>query len=95
MSDTICSIAELEAIYGQIVPAAKLKVLDHISEHYGQFIAAAPFVLLAWSKSPGFDAMFASAAAFFCTPKARTSGSGMRSVPMRKSSTLRWVWAPQ
>jgi PPOX class probable FMN-dependent enzyme len=55
MSDTISSIAELEAIYGQIVPAAKLKVLDHISEHYGQFIAAAPFVLLATSGPEGLD----------------------------------------
>ncbi len=55
MSDTISSIAELEAIYGEIVPAAKLKVLDHISEHYGQFIAAAPFVLLATSGPEGLD----------------------------------------
>jgi PPOX class probable FMN-dependent enzyme len=55
MSDTISSIAELEAIYGEIVPAAKLKVLDRISEHYGQFIAAAPFVLLATSGPEGLD----------------------------------------
>ncbi|MCU0886029.1 MAG: pyridoxamine 5'-phosphate oxidase family protein [Beijerinckiaceae bacterium] len=55
MGDTISSIAELEAIYGEIVPAAKLKVLDHISEHYGQFLAAAPFVLLATSGPEGLD----------------------------------------
>jgi uncharacterized protein len=55
MSDIIGSIDELEAIYGQIVPAAKIKVLDHISVHYGQFIAAAPFVILSTSGPEGLD----------------------------------------
>jgi PPOX class probable FMN-dependent enzyme len=55
MSDIISSIDELEAIYGEIVPAAKIKVLDHISEHYGAFIAAAPFVILSTSGPEGLD----------------------------------------
>ncbi|MGL4440686.1 MAG: pyridoxamine 5'-phosphate oxidase family protein [Bosea sp. (in: a-proteobacteria)] len=55
MSDIIGSIEELEAIYGQIVPAAKIKVLDHISEHYGAFIAAAPFAILSTCGPEGLD----------------------------------------
>lgn len=55
MSDLIESIDALEAIYGAIVPTAKIKVLDHISEHYGAFIAAAPFVILATSGPEGLD----------------------------------------
>ncbi|MCX7340214.1 MAG: pyridoxamine 5'-phosphate oxidase family protein [Hyphomicrobiales bacterium] len=55
MADTITTIAELEAIYGQIVPAATIKVLDHVSEHYGQFIKAAPFVVLSTSGPEGLD----------------------------------------
>ncbi len=55
MADTITTIAELEAIYGQIVPAATIKVLDHVSEHYSQFIKAAPFVVLSTSGPEGLD----------------------------------------
>ena len=55
MSDIISSIDELEAIYGQVVPAARIKVLDHISEHYGAFIKAAPFVILSTSGPEGLD----------------------------------------
>ncbi len=55
MADTISTIDELEAIYGQIVPAATIKVLDHVSDHYGQFIKAAPFVVLSTSGPEGLD----------------------------------------
>lgn len=55
MSETISSIDALEAIYGQMVPAAKIKVLDHISEHYAAFIKAAPFVILSTSGPEGLD----------------------------------------
>ncbi len=55
MAEHIESIAELEAIYGEIMPAAKIKVLDHISEHYGQFIEASPFVILSTSGPEGLD----------------------------------------
>jgi hypothetical protein len=40
-------------------------------------------------------AMLASAAAFLTMPSARTSGTGMRSSPMRKLCSERCVWAPQ
>jgi uncharacterized protein len=55
MSDIIGSTEELEAIYGAIMPPAKIKVLDHISEHYGAFISAAPFVILSTSGPEGLD----------------------------------------
>ena len=55
MTDRIDTIAQLETIYGEIAPAATLKVLDHISPHYGQFIQAAPFVILSTSGPEGLD----------------------------------------
>lgn len=55
MSDIITTIDALEAIYGPVVPAATIKVLDHVSEHYGQFIKAAPFVVLSTSGPEGLD----------------------------------------
>ena len=45
------------------------------------------------SRMPRF--IFACAAAFFCTPKARIRGKGMRSVPILKFSSERCVCAPQ
>lgn len=58
------TVAELEAIYGEIVPAATIKVLDHVSEHYGRFIAASPFVLLASCGPEGVD----------CSPRGDPAG---------------------
>jgi len=42
-------------VYGTAVPAALTKELDHISDHYGQFIAASPFVIVATSGPEGLD----------------------------------------
>lgn len=64
MANRIETIAELEAIYGEIVPAARIKVLDHVSEHYGRFISAAPFVILATSGPEGLD----------CSPRGDPAG---------------------
>jgi PPOX class probable FMN-dependent enzyme len=64
MTGRIESIAELEAIYGDIPPAAKLKVLDHVSEHYGRFIEASPFVILATAGPEGLD----------CSPRGDPAG---------------------
>jgi PPOX class probable FMN-dependent enzyme len=64
MANRIETIAELEAIYGEIVPAARIKVLDHVSEHYGRFITAAPFVILATSGPEGLD----------CSPRGDPAG---------------------
>jgi len=52
----ITSIAELEALYADPVsPAANIKVLDHISDHYRAFIEASPFLLLATVGPAGVD----------------------------------------
>ena len=55
MSDTIKTIEELEALYGEVPPAAKLKVLDHVSEDYGRFIEASPFLVLSTVGPEGVD----------------------------------------
>jgi hypothetical protein len=54
-SHIITNEAELDALYGEPVPAAKLKELDHISDHYRAFIEASPFVILATSGPEGLD----------------------------------------
>ena len=64
MSHTITPEAELEALYGLPSGAAVIKEIDHISEHYRAFIAAAPFVILATSGPEGLD----------CTPRGDPPG---------------------
>ena len=61
---TITSFAELDALYGEPVPAAKIKEIDYISEHYRRFIEASPFVLLATSGPEGLD----------CSPRGDPAG---------------------
>jgi uncharacterized protein len=52
----ITSITELEALYTDPVsPAATIKVLDHVSDHYRTFIGASPFMLLATVGPSGVD----------------------------------------
>jgi predicted pyridoxine 5'-phosphate oxidase superfamily flavin-nucleotide-binding protein len=41
--------AQLDALYGHPVPTSILKEIDHISEDYGRYIAASPFLVLATS----------------------------------------------
>jgi uncharacterized protein len=55
MSDRIETIEALEAIYGAPVPAATIKVLDHISDDYGRFIEASPFMILSTVGPEGVD----------------------------------------
>jgi len=55
MSNEIATEAELDALFGQSPPAALLKELDHISDHYRTFIEASPFVILATSGPEGLD----------------------------------------
>jgi uncharacterized protein len=55
MSDIIDSIEALEAIYGAVVPAAQIKVLDHVSADYGRFIEASPFVVISTVGPEGVD----------------------------------------
>jgi PPOX class probable FMN-dependent enzyme len=63
-SDTIDDIAALEAVYGSVAPAARLKVLDHVSEDYGRFIEAAPFVVISTVGPEGVD----------CSPRGDPAG---------------------
>lgn len=51
----ISTEAELEALYGAPVEAAVIKELDHISDHYRQFIEVSPFVVIATAGPEGLD----------------------------------------
>lgn len=55
MSNQITSEAELDALYGKSPPAAILKELDHISDHYRSFIEASPFMIMATAGPEGLD----------------------------------------
>ena len=55
MTTTISSMEELDAIYGAPVPAARIKEIDYISDHYRTFIEASPFVVLATAGAEGLD----------------------------------------
>lgn len=55
MTTTISSMEELDAIYGAPVPAARIKEIDYISDHYRAFIEASPFVVLATVGAEGLD----------------------------------------
>ena len=65
MAQLVSSIAELEALYADPVPAAAhLKVLDHVSDHYRRFIEASPFLILATVGPSGVD----------CSPRGDPAG---------------------
>ena len=51
----VTSIEALEEIYGAAVPRSLTKEIDHISDHYRQFIEAAPFVVVATVGPEGLD----------------------------------------
>ncbi|MCX7366388.1 MAG: pyridoxamine 5'-phosphate oxidase family protein [Alphaproteobacteria bacterium] len=55
MSDTIATIAELEALYGTPIEAATVKEVDYITPHYRAYIEASPFATLATSGPEGLD----------------------------------------
>jgi PPOX class probable FMN-dependent enzyme len=55
MPDTLTTIAELEALYGQPVEAATVKEVDRITPHYRAYIEASPFATLATSGPEGLD----------------------------------------
>ena len=60
----ISSENELDALYGQPVPTSILKEIDHISEDYGRYIAASPFMIMATSGPEGLD----------CSPRGDPAG---------------------
>lgn len=63
-SHRITTVAQLEAVYGQALPRALLKELDHISDHYRAFIEKAPFVVVATCGPEGLD----------CSPRGDPAG---------------------
>ena len=53
---TITNTAELEAIYGEAVPASLTKVVDHMTPSYRTWIEASRFVVLSTVGEEGTDA---------------------------------------
>ena len=53
--DHVETIAQLESLYGTPSQAALVKEIDHVSDHYRQFIEAAPFVVMATCGPEGLD----------------------------------------
>ena len=64
VQQVVQSVAELEALYGEINPNSLVKELDHISDHYRAYIEASPFVAIATSGAQGLD----------CTPRGDPPG---------------------
>lgn len=60
----VSSTAELDRLYGDVVPAAVLKELDHVSDDYRRFVEVSPFVVLATSGPEGLD----------CSPRGDPAG---------------------
>lgn len=60
----ITTIEQLEKLYGEPVPAAIVKEIDHISDDYRVFIDKAPFVVMATVGPEGLD----------CSPRGDPAG---------------------
>ena len=58
------TIAELEALYGEPMPIAIAKELDHITDHHRAYIEASPFVVVATAGPGGLD----------CSPRGDPAG---------------------
>ncbi|MBV9346802.1 MAG: pyridoxamine 5'-phosphate oxidase family protein [Pseudolabrys sp.] len=63
-SHVVESVAQLESLYGEPMPTALAKEIDHISQGYRALIEAAPFVIIATSGPDGLD----------CSPKGDMPG---------------------
>lgn len=64
LSNTVSSIEELEAIYGEPLGQSLVKEIDYISDHYRAFIEKSPFVVLASVAEEGLD----------CSPRGDPAG---------------------
>lgn len=64
----ITSLEALDRLYGEPVPAAVVKEIDHISDHYRPFIEKSPFVVVATVGPEGLD----------CSPRGDPAGQLMR-----------------
>jgi PPOX class probable FMN-dependent enzyme len=60
----VTTMDQLEAMYGEIFPPARVKEIDHVNAHYRAFIEAAPFFALATSGPDGLD----------CSPRGDPAG---------------------
>src|SRR6476646_1103749 len=60
----ISTMAQLEALYGDVLPPAKAKEIDRITPSYRTLIEAAPFCALASSGPGGLD----------CSPRGDPAG---------------------
>jgi PPOX class probable FMN-dependent enzyme len=60
----IQSISELEAVYGEPMHGTDWKEIDHINDHYRQFIEKSPFLILATQGDKGID----------CSPRGDPAG---------------------
>ena len=63
-TNTISTIEELEAIYGEPLPQSLVKEIDYISDHYRSFIEKSPFMVLASVAEEGLD----------CSPRGDPAG---------------------
>lgn len=62
--NTVSTIEELEAIYGEPLPQSLVKEIDYISDHYRSFIEKSPFMVLASVAEEGLD----------CSPRGDPAG---------------------
>ncbi len=60
----ICTIAELEALYDDAVPASRIKELDHLTDEHRAYVDASPFVVVATAGPGGLD----------CSPRGDPAG---------------------
>ena len=63
-TNTVSTIEELEAIYGEPLPQSLVKEIDYISDHYRSFIEKSPFMVLASVAEEGLD----------CSPRGDPAG---------------------
>jgi PPOX class probable FMN-dependent enzyme len=60
----VTTMDQLESMYGEVYPPARVKEIDHVNAHYRAFIEAAPFFSLATSGPDGLD----------CSPRGDPAG---------------------
>jgi PPOX class probable FMN-dependent enzyme len=60
----VTTMDQLEAMYGEVYPPARVKEIDHVNAHYRAFIEAAPFFALATGGPDGLD----------CSPRGDPAG---------------------
>jgi uncharacterized protein len=60
----VTTMEQLEAMYGEVFPPARVKEIDHINADYRAFIEAAPFFALATGGPDGLD----------CSPRGDPAG---------------------